>query len=113
MGGGLYNLYGGTDYFKDMISYSRLFALGMGTGILAMAINEISLMALDIPVLGYLLVVVIFTCGHIFNILMNILSGYVHSSRLQYVEFFSRFFRGGGKSFDPFIWKGKNISLKA
>jgi len=112
IGAGLYSLYGGTDYFKDMISYSRLFALGMGTGILAMAVNEISGMLLGIPFVGIILVAVIFTAGHVFNILMNILSGYVHTSRLQYVEFFTKFFKGGGRSFDPFVWKGKNVRIK-
>ncbi len=111
LGAGLYNLYGGTDYVKDMISYSRLFALGMGTGILAMAINEMSAQAAQIPIIGYFLVVFILIGGHIFNIAMNVLSSYVHSSRLQYVEFFTKFFKGGGKSFSPFTWKNNKVSL--
>lgn len=113
IGTGLYNLYGGTDYLKDMISYSRLFALGMGTGILAMAINEISKFAVELlGIMGYVIMPVILISGHlIINLLMSTLSAYVHSSRLLYVEFFSKFFKGGGRSFAPLIWKGKSVIL--
>jgi V/A-type H+-transporting ATPase subunit I len=108
---GLYNLYGGTDYFKDMISYSRLFALGMGTAILAMAVNEMSVQAAGIPVVGYLIFIAVFVGGHIFNIVMSLLSSYIHTSRLQYVEFFTKFFKGGGRRFMPFSCKQKKFIL--
>ncbi|MBN2407681.1 MAG: hypothetical protein JXJ19_08285 [Elusimicrobia bacterium] len=113
--GGLYKLYGGTDYFKDIISYSRLFALGVGTAILGMAVNEMSAQAaaiklLGIPV-GYFVAAVIFVFGHVLNILMSLLSGYIHTSRLQYVEFFKWFFRGGGRVFAPLSWKNKRAVI--
>jgi V/A-type H+-transporting ATPase subunit I len=111
---GLYNLYGGTDYLKDMISYSRLFALGMGTGILAMAINEITKFAVDgFGWLGYIAAPFILLIGHlVINLMMSSLSAYVHTSRLQYVEFFTKFFKGGGKAFSPFSWKKKRVDIK-
>jgi V/A-type H+-transporting ATPase subunit I len=108
---GLYGVYGGTDYFKDMISYSRLFALGMGTAILGMAVNEMSVQASALPVIGYALMIVVFIGGHIFNIVMSVLSAYIHTSRLQYVEFFTKFFKGGGSSFSPFAWKHKRVKF--
>lgn len=115
IGAGLYKLYSGTDYFKDMISYSRLFALGMGTAILGMAVNEMAVQASGIRVLGlpvgYLILAVVFIGGHIFNIVMSMLSAYIHTSRLQYVEFFKWFFKGGGRSFSPFSWKNRRVSL--
>ena len=83
----------------------------MGTAILAMAVNELSLQAAGIPVVGYLLLVVVFLGGHIFNIVMSLLSGYIHTSRLQYVEFFTKFFQGGGRMFSPFEWKHKKFNI--
>ncbi|MDA3793306.1 MAG: hypothetical protein PF545_06620, partial [Elusimicrobia bacterium] len=111
---GLYNLYGGTDYLKDMISYSRLFALGMGTGILAMAINEITKFGVDsFGWIGYIAAPFILIIGHlIINLLMSSLSAYVHTSRLQYVEFFTKFFKGGGRAFSPFSWRKKRVDIK-
>jgi len=109
-GAGLYNLYGGIDYLKDMLSYSRLFALGMATGILAMAVNEIA--GFLTGGLGYLLIPFVLLGGHlILNLFMSTLSAYVHTSRLQYVEFFTKFFKGGGRSFSPLSWKNRLVDL--
>ena len=87
----------------------------MGTAILGMAVNEISLLLVGIKPLGipigYLLMAIVFIAGHIFNMAMSMLSAYIHTSRLQYVEFFKWFFKGGGKSFMPFTWRGKSVSL--
>lgn len=110
LGTGLYNLYGGIDYIKDMLSYSRLFALGMATGILAMAVNEIA--GFLTGGLGYLLIPVVLIGGHlVLNLFMSTLSAYVHTSRLQYVEFFTKFFKGGGRSFTPLSWKNRIVTL--
>jgi len=101
IGLGLYRLYGGIDYLKDVLSYSRLFALGLGTGIMGMAVNSISKMTLNIPYIGWLLMAIVLIIGHVFNMAINMLSGYVHTSRLQYVEFFPKFFEGTGQPFTP------------
>ena len=83
----------------------------MGTAILGMAVNELSLQAGGIPVIGYGLIVIVFIVGHIFNIVMSMLSAYIHTSRLQYVEFFTKFFKGGGRRFSPFCWKNRRVNL--
>jgi len=96
------------NFLSDTLSYSRLFALGLTTGLLATAINEICFLIpgmmtpLGIPaVVGVILGVVIFIFAHLMNIAINILGAYVHTSRLQYLEFFTKFFEGGGRPFEP------------
>ncbi len=86
----------------DVLSYLRLFALGLTTGLLASAINEIFSLISGIPHVGFLLAVVLFLPAHLFNLAMNAFGGYVHTSRLQYLEFFMKFFQGGGEVFRPF-----------
>ena len=96
------NVYNVTGFMSDMLSYCRLFGLGLATGVVGMVINMIAGILKDlIPVVGYLLFVVILVVGHLFNIAINTLGAYVHDSRLQYVEFFSRFYTGGGHIFKP------------
>lgn len=100
LGGGLYGLYGITGYIGDIVSYSRLLALGLATGFIANAFN---LMINLIPApIKYFVGPIIFVCGHLFNLGVNALGAYVHSSRLQYLEFFNKFYEGGGKVFTPF-----------
>ena len=86
----------------DILSYLRLFALGLTTGLLASAINEISFLISGIPYVGLFLAIIFFLPAHLFNIAMNAFGGYVHTSRLQYLEFFMKFFQGGGEVFKPF-----------
>lgn len=86
----------------DWISYTRILALGLSTFGLAMAFNIVGEMLVDlhaamIPVVAILLIFL-----HVFNLLLQTLGAAVHSVRLQFVEFFSRFFEGGGELFDPF-----------
>ncbi|MFH1406530.1 MAG: V-type ATPase 116kDa subunit family protein [Candidatus Omnitrophota bacterium] len=98
---GLYGIVAG-NFLADTLSYSRLFALGLATGLMAMAVNEISQMLLKVPYAGILLGSLLFIGGHAFNIAINVLGGYVHTSRLQYLEFFGKFFEAGGRTFKPF-----------
>lgn len=86
----------------DILSYLRLFALGLTSCLLASAINEISALISKIPYVGLLLAIVIFVLAHLFNMAINAFGGYVHTSRLQYLEFFMKFFEGGGEGFKPF-----------
>jgi V/A-type H+-transporting ATPase subunit I len=99
---GFYNLYGITGYLGDVLSYARLLALGLATGGIAMVINSVALMTKGIPVVGYPAMIVVLIGGHTLNIAVNALGGFVHSARLQYVEFYPKFFEGGGKRFSPF-----------
>lgn len=101
IGMGVYNLFSTIFYMGDVLSYLRLMALGMVTGGLAMAINVIVQICSKIPVAGILIAVVVFIGAHAFNIAINMLGAFVHTLRLQYVEFFPKFFVGGGKQFVP------------
>ena len=105
--GGLYSLYDISRYLSDVLSYSRLLALGLATSVIAMVVNTLSQTAWGIPWLGWLLAAVIFIGGHLFNLGISFLGGFVHSMRLQFVEFFSKFFESGGKPFKPFIWESE------
>lgn len=100
--GGLYSLYDISKYLGDVLSYSRLLALGLATGVIAMVVNTLARTALQIPWVGWLFAVLVFVGGHLFNLAISFLGGFVHSMRLQFVEFFTKFFQAGGKPFKPF-----------
>jgi len=109
--GGLYSLYDISRYLADVLSYSRLLALGLATSVIAMVVNTLCQTALSIPWLGWLLAALIFIGGHLFNLGISFLGGFVHSMRLQFVEFFSKFIRSGGKPFRPFEMESKFIEF--
>jgi len=103
---GLVSLYNLVGFTGDVLSYTRLLALGIATGIIALAVNSIAGMAYGAGGLGLAVSAVIFVVGHGFNIVINTLGAYIHASRLHYVEFFSKFFEGGGKKFEPLRRQG-------
>ena len=98
---GAYSLYDITGWLSDLLSYSRLLALGLATGVIAQVINSMGVMAGN-GIFGAIVFAVVFVVGHIFNLAINLLGAYVHTNRLQYVEFFGKFYEGGGKVCDPF-----------
>lgn len=103
VGSGIYRLYNiATSSLGDILSYTRLLALGMATGGIAMVINVVAMIAKDIPIIGIPAMIFVLVAGHSFNIAVNALGGFVHSARLQYVEFYPKFFEGGGRPFRPF-----------
>lgn len=109
---GLYGLYGTISYFSDTMSYSRLLALGLASAIIGMVVNKIAaLLAGMIPVVGWLLVPVVLLGGHLFNLVINVLGSFIHAGRLQFVEFFTKFFEGGGRPFKPLTRVNENVSL--
>lgn len=110
-GKGVYELYGLVGLFGDILSYSRLLALGLATSVIATVVNTIAKMASEIPLMGPVLMVVILVVGHVGNIGINCLSGFIHTARLQFVEFFGKFYQSGGESFRPFRREGKYIAL--
>jgi len=107
---GVMSLYDTTGFLSDILSYSRLFALGLATGVIASVINQLAAM-LGGSWYGVILQVLILVGGHIFNILINLLGAFVHASRLQYIEFFGKFFEGGGKPFSPLSIKTKYVEV--
>ncbi|MDD5793847.1 MAG: V-type ATP synthase subunit I [Clostridiales bacterium] len=110
IGSGAYELYGITSYIGDLVSYTRLMALGLSGGSLAAAFN---MMAGMIPgVAMFLFAPLILVFGHIFNLGLSLLGAYVHTCRLQYVEYFGKFYEGGGKDFTPFKAKNEYINTK-
>ena len=108
--GGLGSLYGITSYLSDVLSYSRLLALGLATGVVAQVINTLGSLAGG-GVVGAILLTVALVFGTIFNLAINALGAFVHSCRLQYVEFFGKFYTGGGREFRPFERKTKYVKI--
>jgi len=105
---GIYSIVAG-NFLADTLSFSRIFALGLTSGLLAIAINEIVFImfnlftGLKIPLLlSAFFAILLFILGHLMNLAINILGAYVHTSRLQYLEYFSKFFEAGGRPFRPF-----------
>lgn len=112
LGQGAYALYGITSYVGDLVSYTRLMALGLAGGSLAGAFNMIiGLFSSNIVAL-ILFGPLLFVFGHIFNLALSLLGAYVHTCRLQYVEYFGKFYEGGGRAFTPFKAEEKYINLK-
>lgn len=107
---GLYGLYGVTGYLSDILSYSRLLALGLATGVIAQVFNKMGTMAGNGPA-GVILFVLVFLVGHTMNIAINLLGAYVHTNRLQFVEFFGKFYEGGGRKFSPFFVNTKYYNV--
>ncbi|MBU0731633.1 V-type ATP synthase subunit I [Patescibacteria group bacterium] len=109
---GIGSLYGLVGYFSDVLSYSRLLALGLATGIIAMVVNLIALLVVDmVPYVGWFIAIFIFIGGHLFNMVINVLGAFIHSSRLQFVEFFGKFMEGGGSRFKPLRKEAKFINI--
>ncbi len=97
---GLGGLYGLISYGSDLLSYSRILALGMVAGVIAKVINMITALGAKGPI-GFLFMLIILVVGHGLNIAINILGTFVHAARLQYIEFFGKFYEDGGDPFTP------------
>ena len=108
---GAYDIYNITGWLSDVLSYSRLLALGLATGVIASVVNQMGSM-LGKSVFGVILFIVVFIVGHAMNLAINLLGAYVHTNRLQFVEFFGKFYEGGGKPFEPFHAETKYVDIK-
>ena len=109
--GGLLGLYGITGYMSDILSYSRILALSLATGVVGMVMNMLARMISGNPI-GFVFALVIYAVGHVFNLVLGLLSAYVHDCRLQYIEFYSKFYDGNGRLFKPFSLQTKYIDIK-
>jgi V/A-type H+-transporting ATPase subunit I len=107
IGAGLYALYGASAYLGDLLSYLRLVALGLSTGVIGMVVNLLAGMLAGLGVIGWVPALILLVAGHSFNLAINLLGAYIHTSRLQYVEFFPKFFHGGGTPFSPLAYNGR------
>lgn len=108
--GGFLALYGISGYFSDLLSYSRLLALGLSTAVVSNVFNTMgSLMGFS--AFGTIFFFIVLIVGHVFNFALNLLGSYVHTSRLQYIEFFGRFYEGGGKAFTPLKLQTKYVDI--
>jgi V/A-type H+-transporting ATPase subunit I len=107
---GILSLYDLTGYFSDVLSYSRVLALGLSTSVVGSVVNIMASMP-GSGILSVLAFILIFIAGHMLNMGINALGAYVHSARLQYVEFFGKYYEGGGTKFVPFQIKTKFIRI--
>lgn len=97
---GLYSIYGIMNYVSDLLSYSRIMALGVASAVIASVVNLLAtLLPRGIP--GFCAMVLILLGGHVLNLAINLLGSFVHTSRLQYIEFFGKFYEDGGRMFKP------------
>lgn len=108
IGKGFSSLYGVTGYMSDILSYSRLLALGLSTSVVSYVMNLLAGM-LQSNIIGAFFSIFVYLFGHSFNIVMGLLSAYVHDSRLQYIEFFGKFYEGGGYAFEPLSLRLKYV----
>jgi len=98
-------LFGITGLLGDSLSYARLMALGLVSFGLAVAINALAKMVWGIDYVGWLFALVILVFGHIFSFVLNLMGAFAHGIRLHFVEFFGKFYSGGGDDFEPFSIK--------
>jgi V/A-type H+-transporting ATPase subunit I len=109
---GVLSLYDGVGYFADILSYSRLLALGLATGALGFSINLIGgFIGGDTLGISTVFMVLILIFGHTLNIVLSTLGAFINSSRLQFVEFFSKFLQGTGRPFAAFKKQERNVII--
>lgn len=100
-----------SSYVGDILSYIRLMALGLTSAGIAVAINKIAFSISGVKILGPILTIVILIFGHLFNLAINLLGGFVHTLRLHFVEFFNKFYTGGGVGFKVFKEEYRYITV--
>lgn len=109
--GGFGALYGITSWLGDLLSYMRLFGMGLATGVIGMVVNMLAGMLMGNPI-GIVFGIAVLAVGHIFNAFINVLGAYVHSCRLQYIEFFGKFYEDGGTMFAPLAHNPRYVAIR-
>lgn len=113
---GLGGLYDVTGVLSDILSYARLFALGIATGVIGQVFNMLCSMLTNasnpvMKVVGAIGCVILLVLLHTFNVAINALGAFVHCARLQYVEFYGKFYESGGKEFTPLSYQTKHVHV--
>ncbi|PKM40639.1 MAG: hypothetical protein CVV04_05445 [Firmicutes bacterium HGW-Firmicutes-9] len=113
---GLGELYQVTGYLSDILSYARLFALGIATGVIASVFNQLCMMLMGSPnivlrILGIIVASALLVALHGFNVAINTLGAFVHCARLQYVEFYGKFYEPGGRAFKPLSYQTRHYRV--
>ena len=98
---GVGSLYDLVSYLSDLLSYSRILALGMVAGVIGQVVNMIT--GLGTNIFGFIIMLIVLAIGHVLNLAINVLGTFVHTSRLQYIEFFNKFYEDGGKPFEAAV----------
>jgi len=125
--GGLYAVYGMSAFVGDILSYTRLAALGLSGALVGLVFNLLAGLvwtpamslfsqggiSIVFGALVALMSIAVFVVGHTFNVVINLLGAFVHPARLQFVEFFGKFYEGGGRPFAPFRFRAENLVLEA
>lgn len=99
--GGFKGLYGLINILSDVLSYCRLFGLCLASCAIGLAFNQLGNIIMGIPGVGYVIGVIVLAVLHMFNLALGVLSAYVHDARLQFLEFYGKFYDGGGRLFAP------------
>ena len=108
---GILSLYDITSIVGDVLSYSRLMALGLATGVIASVVNVLGSLGGN-SIVGLISFIAISIFGHTLNFAINMLGAYVHTNRLQYVEFYQKFYEGGGRKYSPLGFNTKYYEFK-
>ena len=98
--GGFGGIYGLINYASDLLSYSRILALGLASAVIGQVVNVVATMK-GASFIGFILMIAVFAIGHALNLVINVLGTFVHTARLQYIEFFGKFYEDGGTPFRP------------
>ena len=107
------SMYQSIGYFSDILSYSRLLALGLATTALAFAVNLIAEIVYDaVPYVGFAFALLVLIIGHAFTLAVNTLGAFIHSARLQFVEFFGKFITGSGRLFTPLARRETYVAVE-
>ncbi|HHT9137496.1 MAG TPA: V-type ATP synthase subunit I [Candidatus Wunengus sp. YC60] len=109
---GIVGTYGCSGFIGDILSYTRILALGLTTSIIGMAFNIVASLFKTGTFIGVILFIIILVTGHMFNFVMSILGAFIHPARLIFLEFFGRFYEGGAPKFQPYGFGNQRIILK-
>lgn len=110
--GGFTGLYDLMNLLSDVLSYARLFGLALASSAIALAFNTLGSLFFGFGVFGYVIGIIVLIPLHAFNLGLGLLSSYVHNARLQFIEFYSKFYDGGGRLFNPMGENTKYVKLK-